>query len=242
MNTSVKAALDLVRLSLPRDWSSASARIYGDLRQRILSLDLPPGTGLLRTELAAKYEVSQTPLRDALQRLEQDDLVRIIPQSRTTVTLIDIPKIHEASMLRVALETEVVRQLARQGAADVTEQGRSVIELQRGVAKDQTQLRLFQELDEHFHGILFTGLGHDNLRSLIRSRSGHLDRVRRLQIHSKEKLQSIISGHEAILRGIETRDELAAMGAMRDHLYKPSDWVEEFRASHPEYFAPAAPS
>ncbi|RNF34836.1 GntR family transcriptional regulator [Paracoccus methylarcula] len=242
MNSSVKAALDLVRLSLPRDWSSASARIYGDLRQRILSLDLPPGTGLLRAELAAKYEVSQTPLRDALQRLEQDDLVRVIPQSRTMVTLIDIPKIHEASLLRVALETEVVRQLARQGAADVVGQGRSVIELQRGVAEDRTQLRLFQELDEYFHGILFTGLGHDNLRGLIRSRSGHLDRVRRLQVHSMEKLQSIISGHEAILRGIETRDELAAMGAMRDHLYKRPDWVEEFRATHAKYFAPAAAS
>ncbi|RMC35699.1 GntR family transcriptional regulator [Paracoccus alkanivorans] len=238
MNTSVKAALDLVRLNLPRDWSSASARIYGDLRQRILSLELPPGTGLLRAELAAKYEVSQTPLRDALQRLEQDDLVRIVPQSRTMVTLIDIPKIHEASLLRVALETEVVRQLARQGAKDVVEQGRSVIELQDAVARDRTQLRLFQELDEHFHSLLFTSLGHDNLRGLIRSRSGHLDRVRRLQVHSDEKLRSIISGHEAILRGIETQDELAAMGAMRDHLYKPPDWVEEFRTAHEEYFAP----
>lgn len=242
MNRSVKAALDLVRLGMPRDWSSASARIYGDLRQRILSLDLPPGTGLLRAELAASYEVSQTPLRDALQRLEQDDLVRIIPQSRTTVTLIDIPKIHEASMLRVALETEVARQLARQGAAEVVEQARSVIELQRGVAEDQSQLRLFQELDEFFHGILFSGLGHDNLRSLIRSRSGHLDRVRRLQVHSQQKLQSIINGHEAILRGIETREELATMGAMRDHLYKAPDWVEEFRISHADYFSSAVTS
>lgn len=102
---SVKDAFDLVRQSEPRGRVSASGRIYDDLRQRILSLELPPGTNLLRTELAAKYQVSQTPLRDALQRLEQDGLVQIFPQSRTMVTRIDIPLIHEAYFLRTALET-----------------------------------------------------------------------------------------------------------------------------------------
>lgn len=237
MNLSVKTARDLVRQVAPRERPSAASRIYDDLRQRILSLDLPPGTSLLRAELAAKYEVSQTPLRDALQKLEQDDLVQIFPQSRTLVTRIDIPKIHEAHFLRVALETEVMRRLARKGAPDVVGHGRSVIELQREIAEDRDQLRLFQELDEYFHWILFDGIGQENLHALIRSRAGHLDRVRRLQVHSEAKIQSILEGHEAMLQAIEQKDEDTAIAAVRSHLRKSPDWVEEFRAQHEDYFA-----
>lgn len=237
MNMSVKAALSLVRHEMPRERPSAAGRIYDDLRQRILSLDLPPGTNLLRAELARDYEVSQTPLRDALQRLEQDDLVLIFPQSRTLVTRIDICKVHEAHFLRVALETEVARHLARAGADDVVAQARSVAELHCAIAADRSQLRLFQELDEHFHRILFDCAGQDNLHGLIRSRAGHLDRVRRLQIHSESEIRSILGGHEAMMDAIEARDEPGAMAALRNHLHKDADWVDEFRARHPDYFA-----
>lgn len=239
MDMSVQAALDLLRHSEPTRRMSASARIYDDLRQRILSLELPPGTSLLRAELADKYEVSQTPLRDALQRLEQDGLVQIFPQSRTLVTRIDIPKIHEAHFLRVALETEVVRHLARLEPAQrdrTVARARSVMEMQRAVTTEPDQLRLFQELDEYFHRVLFEALDRDSLHSLIRSRSGHLDRVRRLQVHSAGKIESILAGHEAILAGVASGDEAAAMAAMRDHLRKAPNWVDEFRASHRDYF------
>ncbi|WP_323765764.1 GntR family transcriptional regulator [Marinovum sp.] len=234
---SIDSAYDLVRRHEPRERLSASGRIYDDLRQRILSLELPPGTNLLRTELAAKYEVSQTPLRDALQRLQQDGLVQIFPQSRTMVTKIDIPLIHEASFLRKALETEVVRHLARDASDEVVAKARSVLEMQEAIAQDPSQLRLFHELDEYFHRVLFEGSGRGNLHRLIRSRSGHLDRVRRLQVHSPAKIRSILEGHVAILAGIEAGEEAAAMAAMRLHLFKRPDWVEEFRVAHAEYFA-----
>lgn len=232
-----ESAYELMRHTESRERVSASGRIYDDLRQRILSLELLPGTNLLRTELAAKYQVSQTPLRDALQRLQQDGLVQIFPQSRTMVTRIDIPLIHEASFLRTALETEVVRHLARMNASAVVAKGRSVLEMQEAIAADSSQLRLFHELDEYFHRVLFDGLGRGSLHRLLRSRAGHLDRVRRLQFHSPAKIRSILEGHVAILAGIEAGDEDEAVAAMRLHLHKSPDWVEEFRVANEEYFA-----
>lgn len=236
MDLAIKAALDLIRQNAAGDRPSAASRIYADLRQRILSLDLPPGKSLLRSEIAERYGVSQTPLRDALQRLEQDDLVEIFPQSRTVVTRIDVAKVQEAHFLRVALETEVMRHLARRGMPETVAHARSVLELQRELAGDSESLQQFQELDEYFHGVLFAGLGHDNLHGLIRSRAGHLDRVRRLQAHSARKIATILDGHKAILDAIEARDEAAAMGALRDHLRKAPDWIEEFRAGHAAFF------
>ena len=227
---------DPVSRKFASEGGSASVRIYHDLRQRILSFDLPPGAGLLRSELAKNYNVSVTPLRDALQLLEQNGLVKIFPQSRTLVTRIDEPSIYEALFLRRALETEVVRQLSRKDASDTIAKARDIIDLQRAVAEQKEQIRLFQELDEQFHRTMFEGAGQANLHDLIRSKSGHLDRVRRLQTHSSEKLAGIIAGHEAVIDSIAAQDENAAIEALRDHLRKPDDWVNEFRAKLPDYF------
>ena len=70
-------------------------RVYEDLRKRIITLDLPPDTTLSRSELTDTYEVSQTPIREAMQLLKQEGLVRIYPQSKTVVTRIDVPQIYE---------------------------------------------------------------------------------------------------------------------------------------------------
>ena len=90
----------------------ASALVYSEIRLRIVSLQLPPETTLSRAELAEQFNVSQSPVREAMQRLEQDGLVASYPQSRTVVTRIDPSQISEEHFLRVAVECEVVRRLA----------------------------------------------------------------------------------------------------------------------------------
>ena len=92
--------------------TNTAARIYNDLRVRIINFDLKPDTPLSRKELSANYGVSQTPIREALQRLEQEGLVRIFPQSKTVVTRIDQSELREAHFLRVALETEVAQRIS----------------------------------------------------------------------------------------------------------------------------------
>jgi len=89
----------------------ASALVYREIRDRIISLHLPPGTTLARAELADRFKVSQSPVREAIMRLEQDGLVTSYPQSRTLVSPIDQERIREDHLLRSAVECEVVRQL-----------------------------------------------------------------------------------------------------------------------------------
>lgn len=236
MDISLRAAMELGRRDAPQGRSSAATRIYDELRQRILSLDLPPGTNLLRAELARQFDVSVTPLRDALQKLEADGLVKIYPQSRTQVTRIDTSLVHEGHFLRRALETEVVRKLASDAVPAAVERARTIIGLQESIQNDDGQLRLFQELDEMFHRVLFEEVGQIALHDLIRSRAGHLDRVRRLQRHSPEKIRTILDGHRETMSAIEARDVAGAVTAIRDHLHKSPDWVDEYREAHAEYF------
>ena len=70
----------------------AASRVFEQLRHMIVSLTLAPGTALSRSALQKEFGLSSTPIRDALMRLEEAGLVEVFPQSRTIVSLIDVPR------------------------------------------------------------------------------------------------------------------------------------------------------
>lgn len=233
MNSSLAPTFGLTNPALA---AGTVQRVYDDLRNRIITLKLPPDTPLTRSELTDTYEVSQTPIREAMQLLKQEGLVKIFPQSRTVVTRIDVSQLREAHFLRVALETEVVRQLAIEGDASVAARARSIIRMQEAVADDIEQLSVFQELDELFHQTLFAGVGRSGLHLLVRERSGHLDRVRRLHLPERGKAQSTLAGHHAIVDALAERSATGAETAMRDHLSRTIAKVDELREAYPDFF------
>jgi len=237
MTTSLAQTFGLAPSGYAAIAGSTVQRVYDDLRKRIITIQLPPDTTLARTELTETYEVSQTPIREAMQLLKQEGLVRIYPQSRTVVTRIDVPQIYEAHFLRVALETEVCRRLALEPEPSTVTRARSIIKMQEAVADDPDQLSIFQELDELFHQTLFAGVKRSGLHQLIRERSGHLERIRRLHLPEKSKIINILAGHRAIVDAIAEGNEAAAVAAIRDHLSRTVSKVEDLRAEFPHYFA-----
>lgn len=211
-------------------------RLYDSLRQRIVTLDLPPGSALSRNDLTTEYSVSQTPLREALQRLAHDGLVSIRPQSKTVVSQIDTNRLREAHFLRVALETEVMRRLALHAPEGLVANLRSLMRMQEAIAHDDGQYRMFQELDELFHQTLFTAVGQTDLNRLVRERSGHMERVRQLHLPETGKIESILFYHTAMVDAIEAQDVDAATTSVREHLSRTLQQVEALREVHPGYF------
>lgn len=216
---------------------SAAARALDSLRGRIIAMELPPDTVLSRSELAAEYNVSQTPLREALQKLESEGLVDIYPQSRTVVTRIDPVQIREAHFLRLAVETEVLRRLAETAEPALISRLKTLVALQEALAGNATELPAFQELDELFHQTLMAGAGQPGLYALLRSRSGHLNRLRRLDLPGEGKIRHILHGHRSIIAALEARDPAAAQEAIRGHLSQTLSRLDLLRQTHPEFFA-----
>lgn len=235
-----RLALTADRLALRSEGAPAPQRVYEDLRTRIVSLELPPGTILSRTELARHYDVSLTPIREAMQRLEQDGLIRIYPQSKTVVTKIDVAQLYEVHFLRVAVECEVARRLAESPDPAVAKKARAILTMQETLVGNLEEMGLFNELDEAFHQTLFAGVGQLNLHAMLKAKAGHLSRVRRLDLPKAGKMRSIMKAHWAVLEAIETGDPLAAQEAMRDHLAGTVKRIEEMRRDHPDYFKPTA--
>lgn len=220
---------------LPRR-PTAAQMLYDSLRERVLSLELAPGAALSRAEIAQSYGVSQTPVRDALQRLEAEGLVETFPQSRTQVSRIDLAHARETQFLRLGLELEVARVLAAlPDPAAALAPARRILERQAAALADD-DLESFSALDAGFHRALVEAAGHPALWDLIAERSGHIDRLRALNLPDPGKPLDILSRHREILEAIAAGDRAAAEAAVRRHLSGTLQAAEAIKARRPDCF------
>jgi len=124
--------------------------VFDHLYDEIVSMQLLPGAKISEAEIAAKFEVSRQPVRDAFSRLENLDLLLIRPQKATEVKRFSYTAITRARFVRAAVESEVLRRAAR----ECTQEGSDV--LQKRLAEQKASVTDndydgFRSLDYAFH-------------------------------------------------------------------------------------------
>ncbi|WP_184855295.1 GntR family transcriptional regulator [Acidovorax soli] len=226
MNVREKVRLDRSRHAAPQ--------VFDRLREAIVSLDLAPGTVLARAELAEQFGISQTPVRDALLRLGEEGLVDIFPQHATVVSRIDIEAARQAHYLRRSIELEVVRTLALAPDEVVLARLRGQVAAMTAVM-GPASYRAFVEADQGFHQCMYEAAGVAGLWDLVRRRSGHVDRLRRLHLPTEGKTAAVLADHQRIVDAIAAGDAPAAQDALRAHLSGTLSQVDEICARHPDY-------
>ncbi|WP_269502034.1 GntR family transcriptional regulator [Burkholderia sp. IMCC1007] len=212
----------------------AAPQVFERLREMIISLELAPGTILSRTELAAQYGLSQTPVRDALTKLGEEGLVDIFPQHATVVSRISVASAQQALFLRRSIELEVVRTLAEQHEADLVERLRATLAEQERLS-DLARYEAFDLADKTFHRQMYEAANVPQLWSLVRRLSGHIDRLRRLHLPVEGKTKAVVRDHTEILLAIEKGDPDAAQAAVRKHLSGTLHQIDQIRATHPTF-------
>jgi DNA-binding GntR family transcriptional regulator len=213
----------------------AAPQVFEFLKERIVSLELKPGAVLSRAELQESFGLSSTPVRDALLKLQEEDLVEIFPQHATVVSPIDLAQARHAQFLRRSIELEVVHTLALSPDADIVRRLRGLIDEQRRLARI-SDLARFNSLDLDFHRTLCEGAGVPDLWSLVRRHSGHIDRLRRLHLPVKGKAKQILDDHISIVDAIAAGEPAQAQDHVRDHLSKSLAFSSEIRGRFPDYF------
>lgn len=211
---------------------SAADNAYDSLRAAVISLALPPGTALSRTAIARRLGVSQTPVREALLRLQEEGLIAVVPQSATRVARIDIASAREAGFLRQALELAIVRRLAEAPPPGLEESLQAELARMRTSADEDG----FTAADAAFHGVLYAAAGVPGLHELVRNRSGHLDRLRRLHLPSPGKAEAVLRQHAELAAAILRRQPAEAERLLRDHLSNTFAELARIRDRFPEFF------
>jgi DNA-binding GntR family transcriptional regulator len=216
-------------------YRQAAPQLYELLREKIVSLEYLPGAVLSRADISAQFDVSQTPVREALLRLAGERLVDVFPQAATRVSLIDTRIAEETHFLRRAIELELVRELALDSPPGLVDSLEDLVARQARL-RDRQDYDAFVVADREFHRSLYTAVGKEELWSLVCSRSGHIDRLRRLHLPAGDKMARIVEDHRRILDAIAARDPEAAQAGLRRHLSGTLEYMDRIREAHPRYF------
>jgi DNA-binding GntR family transcriptional regulator len=229
------SALDMpFRLDRARN---ATVQVFEHLRAQIVSLALKPGAVLARPALCEYFQLSQSPIREALLRLEEERLVDIYPQHRTRVRPIDLAAARQAHFFRLSVELEIAWVLARQPRPDLGKALQDLVARQRGCL-EAGDLENFTRIDMEFHMRMYEASELPDLWAMMRRCSGNLDRLRRLHLPLNGKALSILQQHGQIARCIGQGDAAGAQRAVRQHLSGTLQALDVLRARFPDMMLP----
>ncbi len=217
--------------------SGESSREYINrvLRTNIVNLCLEPGQIITENEIAEKLSVSRTPVREAIIKLVQVQLIEVFPQKGTCVSLVDLELVEEARFLRNTLEKAVVR-LACQG---INEEYISELEANLNMHQfyaDKKNYFKFMEMDNEFHHIIFKACKKNRIYSLLETMNSHLDRIRMLRLAANIDVEEIILQHRKIISVLKEGNAEKAEEIMAEHLSSPRIEQEILRQQYPKYF------
>lgn len=203
--------------------SAASAEAaYRTLREAILSQVLPPATRLAEEELAGRFGISRTPVREAILRLEAEGLATRASGRTATVTEISPREIIEIYEVRAVIDG-LAAELAASRIEPPSVSSLEWINTQMEEAGGREDYAALADLNLRFHAEIGEASGNLVLRQTIQSVH---DRVRRLPgttFSYGQRWREVITEHSAIIGALREHDEKASFEIARQHMLTSRD-------------------
>lgn len=196
--------------------------VYSVLQQAIMDGTIPPDERLNAGELARRFTVSPTPVREALARLESDGLVEKLPlKGYRTTDLLSRHQLIELFELRLLLEPGTAARAAeRRSGADADELRREV-ELARSAADAEDAYPILAQHDVRFHDRVFLAARNETVRQAYARTHCHLHTFR--LSFSGSYVSETAHEHAAVTDAIVRGDSRSAKAAMRGHIERSRD-------------------
>lgn len=192
-------------------------QIYPMIRTMILTGAIKPGEIIDEKAIAAQLAISRTPVREAVKKLSDEDLVEVVAQSATRAARIDRKNIEESYLIRRALEIESAAQASlRMNRAHEDRLLDILSGHSRAVARQD-----FVEaigIDDTFHRYIAGISDLPRLWRTIEISKAPIDRCRHLMVPRQGQAEATLEQHRAIIESLMTGNPETAKQAMREHL------------------------
>lgn len=189
---------------------------YDLLKSRIISCAFQPGMFLNTVELQTLFGFSRTPIREALARLEQDNLVNFYPQKGFVVSIVDLSTISAIYETRSLIEPHIVANYGHQ--VDRGELQRMADIFARGQEDEAPSMALHMACDDEFHALLRAACPNVYLVQALENISAQAQRVRILSGYAGMKLKQLCREHCDITASMLAQDFALAGKKMARHL------------------------
>ena len=215
-------------------YNTSSDSVYMELRGKILSRELKPAQRLLEVKIANEMGVSRTPVREALRRLANEGLVKIVPNSGARVASPSSHEMDNSYSVREYLENMSVELACRTGMDKRTLERLDGLVRDGDAAYDAGDVDAFLAANNDFHRIIAEAGKNYVL-------SEYVDNIIQrtnvyIYFYSKfvESENKSSGEHRAILRAIAQRDRIGAQELMKQHLERVHTMFSEAAAKAKE--------
>lgn len=218
---------------------SLNDQTYDRLKRDIMTLVLMPGEPVSAAKIAERYNVSRTPAREAIVRLETEALVDIYPQVGTEISKIDEGRAKQEWFVRKTLEMGVIDGLFANVTADDLSRMREhchKMELVSDRLSDPDMTFEYLRGDNDFHNTAFHVAGQELAAGIVGNSMTHYNRVRLLVDMENANKDRTLATHAQLIRCIETKDKEAYRELLSVHLGYFERDIEDLRDRRPELF------
>lgn len=191
--------------------------VFDRLRGAIIAGHFKPGQRLMERELAEEMQVSRTPVREALRKLELEKLVTTVPYRGVIVTELDENEIRDLYEVRGVLEGLAAR-LAAERATSVEIEGMEHSLEEFVIHREKTDFEGMVRQNSGFHRLLAQASGNGFLISFLDSLQAYIGLGRVATLSQPIRQEQVLQEHRDILNAIIKRDSTQAERAAQDHV------------------------
>jgi DNA-binding GntR family transcriptional regulator len=212
------------------DSQTLAERLAGELADEILSGALVPGTKLDEQSLADRYQVSRTPVREALRQLGTTGLIESRPRRGAIVTQITSDQLQDLFVAMGELEATCAR-LSALSMTPIERRKLSALHDEMGTLASSANTAKYAEANVEFHSTIYAGAHNAVISDLAITLRRRLAAFRRAQFRAKGRLARSHAEHATVVAAIVRGDADAAHAAMLHHVSLVEDAFDRLIAS-----------
>ena len=219
-----KPSLVEISPEMPHE-GSLPDRLYDELKRRILSGLIQPSARLVEKNLCADLKVSRTPLREALNRLSNEDLVIFQPNRGYIAAPLTAETYRQVYDLRKIVEGKVAALAAIRATKDQITQMRAAAPMPEIIPGDDASFIEFSRANARFHLLVARSTGNQLLENIVMSALDHYQRPAYIGIGRAEDASKPTKCHVDLVDAIEDRDPIKAEVVMCSHVIGGSERI-----------------
>jgi len=197
---------------------SLSQQAYQSIKQKIVSLELAPGSVINEPRLREELNLSRTPIREALQRLSQEKLILIAPRRGMFVSEISITDLQKLFEARLVLEPFAARHAAQRGTTEHWSRMEAVLTTVPAKDEEADNKKLIT-IDETCHQIIYEAADNPFLCDVLRTNYALSLRLWHFSLASISNMQDVVLEHRLIMDALKAKEEDEAARLMQKHIH-----------------------
>lgn len=203
---------------------SMREKVYDTLKQMIIDGVIKPGERIIETEYSNKFQISRTPIREAIRMLELEGLVESQTTGGVIVKTLTREEISEIYKIRIALESLIIEEIIKKINNQDIKKLEKVLKNTKKAFEVKDIEKVFS-LFTKFNQILYDIASLPKVTGMINNINLYLKRFRKLSIDNPSRKEEAFEDHVQILEAIKNKELSTAISINRMHLEKSMNFI-----------------